>query len=227
MSNLFGQASGGFTESSAALRILHAGVRNNTAVLTDDAFTQVNPPIVATAGTVSTSRGMQSRVRGILSGSVAFARGDAGSNFIGGPVESGITIPVSGTFIVPLGVFVNSAAGNPFENQPAIGSGKNTYVQSQGCYGNALYETQLLATTSGVAAGTALTYVAGMKLIASRNGYLMPTKVLNTGAYTAIDTSGNSSEVANGATAGTSTVIAVLKMAPDSVVNELIYDQRI
>ena len=41
---LLGQASGGFTESSSALRLLHVGVRNTVGILTDDAFTQTNPP---------------------------------------------------------------------------------------------------------------------------------------------------------------------------------------
>ena len=225
MAGLSGQASGGFTESSSALRILHAGIRNTVSVLTDDAFTQRNPPIVTSGATVPAARGMQTRTLGVLSGSVAFARPDFASNAVGGPVESGLTLPVSGAFIVPMGVFINNASGNAYENLPGVASGKGPYMQTGGCYGNALYETKLLATTSGVAAGTDLTYVAGQKLVASRNGYLMPTKVLNLGAYTAIDTAGNAAEVANGASA--STVIAVLKMAPDSTVNELVYDQRI
>lgn len=45
---LLGQASGQWLESSSALRILHAGVRNTVGVLTTDAFTQTNPPIVTT-----------------------------------------------------------------------------------------------------------------------------------------------------------------------------------
>ena len=41
---LLGQASGGFTESSSALRILHIGVRNTVGQLSANAFTQTNPP---------------------------------------------------------------------------------------------------------------------------------------------------------------------------------------
>jgi hypothetical protein len=85
---LAGQASGGWTESSSALRILHVGVRNTVGVLTDDSFTQTNPPFSFGAGTVSTAPGALTEVLGILSGSVAFTRPDAGSNFIGGPTKT-------------------------------------------------------------------------------------------------------------------------------------------
>ena len=71
---LLGQASGGFTESSSALRLLHVGVRNTVGILTDDAFTQTNPPLVTTAGTISEN--VDTAVAGVLSGSVAFTRPD-------------------------------------------------------------------------------------------------------------------------------------------------------
>jgi hypothetical protein len=225
---LLGQASGGWTESSSALRILHVGVRNTVGVLTNDAFTQTNPPIVSTAGTVSTSPGAITEVLGVLSGSVSFARPDVGSNYIGGPKESGLVLPVDGTLVTPLGCFINSAAGNSYENLPASASGKGPYVSAQGCYGNRLYETNTLAASGGggaIAAGTALTYTTGSKLIASRNGYLMPNRVYSGGAWASIDIAGISAEVAGGASA--STTIGILKMPPDAVQTELVYDQRI
>lgn len=224
---LLGQASGGWTESSSALRILYPQVRNTVGVLTDDAFTQTNPPIVSTAGTVSTSPGATTEVLGVLSGSVAFTRPDAGSNFIGGPVEAGLVLPVDGLLIQPLGCFINNASGNPYENLPALASGKGPYVSAMGTMGSRLYETQVLAATGGVPAGTALTFLAGAPLIASRNGYLMPNRVYFGGAWVTLDTAACASQVANGAVAGTSTVIGVLKMPPDSVQTEVVFDQRI
>lgn len=230
---LLGQASGGWTESSSALRILHVGVRNTVGVLTDDSFTQTNPPIITTAGTISTSPGALTEVLGVLSGSVAFTRPDAGSNFIGGPTKTAMALPASVTQVLPLGCFINSAAGNPYENLPAVASGKGPYVAAMGTYGSRLFETQLLVATTGtvVAAGTALTYVAGMKLVASQNGYLMPSVVYNGAVLVAVDnTAGggayNTLESVN-AGAVVATTIGVLKMAPDSVQTEIVFDQRI
>ena len=233
---LAGQASGGWTESSSALRILHVGVRNTVGVLTDDSFTQLNPPIVTAAlapTTVSTSPGALTEVLGVLSGSVAFTRPDAGSNFIGGPTATAMALPASVTQVLPLGCFINSAAGNPYENLPAVASGKGPYVAAMGTYGNRLFETQLLVTTTVtiVGAGTALTYVAGMRLVASRNGYLMPSVVFNGAALVAVDNTGgggayNTLESLN-AGAVVATTVGILKMAPDSVMNEIVFDQRI
>lgn len=230
---LAGQASGGWTESSSALRILHVGVRNTVGVLTDDSFTQTNPPFSFGAGTVSTAPGALTEVLGVLSGSVAFTRPDAGSNFIGGPTKTPMALPADVTQVLPLGCFINSAAGNPYENLPAVASGKGPYVAAMGTYGNRLYETQLLVATTGivVAAGTALTYVAGMKLVASQNGYLMPSVVFNGAALVAVDnTAGggayNTLESVN-AGAVVATTVGILKMPPDSVMTEIVFDQRI
>jgi hypothetical protein len=230
---LTGQASGGWTESSSALRILHVGVRNTVGNLTDDSFTQTNPPIITTAGTISTSPGALTEVLGVLSGSVAFTRPDAGSNFIGGPTKTAMALPASVTQVLPLGCFINSATGNPYENLPGVASGKGPYVAAMGTYGSRLFETQLLVATTGtvVAAGTALTYVAGQKLVASQNGYLMPSVVFNGAALVAVDnTAGggayNTLESVN-AGAVVATTIGILKMAPDSVMNEIVFDQRI
>lgn len=224
---LTGQASGGWTESSSALRILHVGVRNTVGVLTDDAFTQTNPPIIKTAGTVSTSPGALTEVLGVLSGSVAFTRPDAGSNFVGGPTKTAMALPASVTQVLPLGCFINSAAGNPYENLPAVASGKGPYVAAMGTYGSRLFETQVLVTTNGgTAAGTALTYVAGMRLVASQNGYLMPSVVFAGGVLDPVD-AGAAFNTLEGVNGGTATTIGILKLAPDSVQNEIVFDQRI
>lgn len=220
---MLGQASGGFTESSSALRLLHAGVRNTVGVLTADGFTQTNPPIVTTAGTISTQT--NTGVLGVLSGSVAFTRPDQGSNFIGGPVEPGAPDEI---LIRPLGCFINTAVGNAFENQPGPASGKGPYMSGQGTYGNALFETQALATVGAVTAGDDLIYTAGQELMASRNGYLQMRVTTQTGA--AVDFSAGTtvlSERANGVAATDLTLVGVLKMPPDSEQFELVYDQRI
>lgn len=218
--SLLGQASGGWTESSSALRLLHVGIRNTVGVLTTDAFTQTNPPIVTTAGTISTQA--DTGVLGVLSGSVAFTRPDAGSNFIGGPVEPGAP---DGLLIRPLGCFINTAVGNAYENLPGPASGKGPYVSGQGTYGNALFESQALGAAGALAAGDDLIYQAGQELVASRNGYLMMRVTTQTGAAISLDIATIAAEVANGQAA--STLLGILKMAPDSEMFELVYDQRI
>lgn len=222
---LLGQASGGFTESSSALRILHVGVRNTVGILADDAFTQTNPPMVTSATTISSN--VDTSVFGVLSGSVAFARPDQGANYIGGNAES-LANALHETFVRPLGLFINSASGNAFENQPAAASGKGPYVSGRGTYGSQLFETQAIgAGVAGVALGDDLTYLVGAELVASRNGYLMPRTAPNTalGAIVSLDTAAYTAEVEHGNSA--STTLGILKMTADSVQNELVFDLRV
>lgn len=221
---MLGQASGGFTESSSALRILHVGVRNTTNRLTADSFTQTNPPIVTTTSTISSK--VDTTTLGVLSGSIAFTRPDQGSNYIGGNKE-GLSNALHETYVRPLGLFINNAAGNPYENQPAAASGKGPYVSAQGTYGSQLYETQALAALTGLLAGADLTYLNGMELIASRNGYLMPRSTINTAgnAIVSLDDATTAAEREHGLTA--STTLGVLKMPADSAMSEIVFDLRV
>jgi len=216
---LLGQASGAWTESSSALRLLHVGVRNTTSVLTSDSFTQTNPPILTTANTVSQSEGMNTLVFGVLSGSVAFSRPDVGSNYVGGPTEPANDLNAACTR--PLGLFINNAAGNSFSNAPAAASGVGPYVSGQGVYASSLYETRAPSAEGAYAQGATLTYACGMPLMASRNGYLIP--MLDSAAAD-VAVAAWSSEVTNGQTA---TTIAICKMPADSVQAEIVFDQRI
>lgn len=225
---LLGQASGGWTESSSALRILNLGVRNSVGVLTTDSFTQTNPPIITVAATISTT--INTQLTGVLSGSVALTRPDSGSNFVGGPLEAGVTGTNLANFEKPLGVFINSANGNAYENLPGQASGKGPYVSSQGTYGNQHFETQVQDGTNvaGMATGAALTYIVGAELICSRNGYLMPRWMIDAGGTARdLDVVLNALESTILASAGSGTVIGILKMPADAVQNEIVYDQRI
>ena len=209
---LLGQASGGFTESSSALRILHCGIRNTVGVLTADSFTQLNPPaeaLVAGVQAASTTAQVDNTLLGVLSGSVAFTRRDGGSNFIGGPDLAGGAVDNAGC--VPLGCFINSANGNAFENTPGTASGKGPYVSAQGTYGNSLFEDRTLN------ASAALTYNVGDMLAASANGYL--TNDIAAGSVYEV--------AALAAADGTFTFLAVLKMPADATQDELVYDQRV
>lgn len=229
---LLGQASGGWTESSSALRILYVGIRNSTSVLTDDALTQTNPVAVAT----NVSTRLDTTKAGVLSGSVAFTRPDGGSNHIGGPGTNAIQTVAAATPAQvlgwrPLGIFINSAVGNSFENTPGIASGIGPYVSGLGTYGDALYETAMIGAAVGAdpAAGVAIVYRTGNALMASRNGLLMPTQGLTVaaGALVSLDSATVSTESFVTGVANSATVIGVLKMPPDATQTELVFDQRI
>jgi hypothetical protein len=201
-------------------------VRNSTGILTDDAFTQTNPPVVTTTTTISDN--VDTTALGVLSGSVAFTRPDQGSNYIGGNAE-GLATAAHEFFVRPLGLYLNNASGNAFENQPGPASGKNTYTSAQGTHASQLFETQALGTTTGgatIAAGADLTYLVGQELIASRNGYLMPKRNGSDG-ITTTDNAANGAEAEHFASAGFATTIAILKMPADSSQNEIMFDQRI
>ncbi len=219
---LLGQASGGWLESSSALRLLNVQIRNSNAVATDDCFTQANPVGTTASGTVSAK--LDPTKIGVLSGSVAFSRPDAGSNFVGGAGTAAIKTALNGTGNAqgysPLGMFINSALGNPFENTPAVASGVTPYTSGMGTFGDQLYETvEIGAGVGGV--GNPLVYITGAQLIASLNGFLMP----RFNGTTSIDVAGIAAEQAVKGVA--STTIGILKLVPDAVQTELVFDQRI
>lgn len=222
---LLGQASGGWTESSSALRILNLGIANSVGVLTDDAFTQTNPPIVTGATTITAQ--VDQTLTGVLSGSVCFARGDAagGSNMIGGPCAAATAN------VRPIGVFINNANGNAFENTPGVASGKNPYVSGMGTYGNTLFEDKVL---TGANAGNALTALTtGQKLYTSRNGYLTNLVAADYAAvsteqtWEAGDLIANIGAIATSGIVGLPTEMGIVKMPPDATQGDLVYDQRI
>ncbi len=161
--------------NQGALRILYSLIKDTIPVLSSDGFTQANPNVVTTPSAVSTTLPANVK-RGVLGGSVAFTRPDVGANTVGGAVL------VSAAYVVgtrPLGLFINDAAGNAYENLPAAASGKSPFLRG-GSVGVKLYETQKQTTVSysggavgaGGVVGTALTYNVGDKLYASVNGLL-------------------------------------------------------
>lgn len=215
---LLGQASGGWTESSSALRLLHVGIRNTVGILTADSFTQTNPP-TAIIGT-STAAGMDTATLGVLSGSVAFTRGDAagGSNEIGG---NGPADVVGTAGYAELGIFINTAVGNAYENTPGVASGKGPYVSGQGTYANSLYETlcQAGALTNG--------YTTGDSLFASVNGYLLTHDSAGIPNPSSTASAGNVVPGTDFMLGAIAPIMAILKMPADAVQPEIVYDQRI
>lgn len=227
-----GQSSGAWLGNSSALRILYRGFNNSLGLLGDDAYTQTNPPAVASNVTDQ----VDTRLSGILSGSVCFSRPDLGNDYISGPGSAAAQAALQADATLAagyraLGVFINNANGNAFENQPGIASGRGPYTTGFGSFGNGLFETVAIANTADAGnspAGTTLTYTAGFKLVASRNGYLMPTVCIGgDGGVDNADVVACTAESYVANTASSATVIGVLKQGPDSIHNELIYDQRL
>lgn len=202
-----GQGSGDFRETSGRIQLFHMGVRNALGIATPDAFTQANPPIVTTAGNVSTTLAGVTSL-GILGATIAFTRPDAGNGFIGGPVLITAAYQAAQK---PLGLFLNDAAGNAFENTPATASGRIPYVSGQAVVGVSLWETQIQ-----IGASTALTYAAGDFLYASVNGLLTNRQA---DAYQWNVAGQNDPDFL--------TLMGVVKVAPDANNSLMVVDMRV
>lgn len=138
-----------------ALKILHVGVRNSVLTLDADAFTRRNFKTPAEDANWS-SRTSAATPNGVLGGSVACLKGEGAS----GAPDDTLTAPE------PVGLFLNDAAGNSYENTPTVASNKNTHLSGMGAVAAVdLYETKSTA-------GAALTYAFGDKLYCSANGFL-------------------------------------------------------
>jgi hypothetical protein len=198
-----GQGSGDFRETSGRVQLFFMGIRNTIGILTADAFTQSTPPIVASTHTSTTLAGITKK--GVLGGTVAFTRPDIGNARIGGPVKVANAY-VAG--IKPLGIFINDAIGNAFENTPGVASGRGPYVHGIATVGVSIWETQnQIANDSDVTA-----YAPGQPLYASVNG------LLTNNIADAYETGSSSTPV---------TIIGIVKIAPDANNSLLVLDMRI
>jgi len=133
-----------------ALRIQYVGHRNSLFSLEEAAFTKVN----LLGGDYENDTLSASMPNGVLGGSVAGLKGD----LLAGACDRSDR---------PLGLFINNAAGNPFENTPAVASEKGPFVHCLGACQVDVYETH---TDDGE--GAALTYAAGDLLYSSAQGLL-------------------------------------------------------
>lgn len=229
MGSIGGQASGDFKLSQGALRILYSLIKDTLPSLAADGFTQSNPNVVTTASAVSTTLPTNVK-KGVLGGSVAFLRPDIGGNTVGGAVL------VSSAYVVntrPVGLFLNDAAGNVFENTPAVASGKSPFLRG-GAVGLKLYESDVQSAlaasltpspvtggfTTATAVGTSLTYAVGQFLYASVNGYL--TNIWQD-SYEAqwINTAATGSGSAGVATENDCTRMGVVLSPPDATSTEM------
>jgi hypothetical protein len=147
------------------LTLLYVGHRVSLGKLNNSAFTKSNSSGNLQLANNTTLLPYRD-IAGVLGGSVAAA---VGSDIIGpaGAAASNDAV---------VGIFMNNAAGNPFENSPAAASGICPYVSGMGVYevdifetcdvsgnpislpqvGDKLYSSQngLLTTAAGLAGGT-------------------------------------------------------------------------
>jgi len=202
-----GQGSGDFAETSSRIHLFHMGIRNSMGILTADAFTQANPPVVTTTANVSTTLSGITKV-GILGATIAFTRPDQGNGYHGGPV---LVTAAYQAGQKPLGLFLNDAVGNAYENTPGVASGRGPYASGQGVVGVTLWETQIQ-----VGASTALTYASGDALYASVNG-LLTNRIQDAYQY----------NVAGQNDPDFVTLVGILKVAPDANNSLMVLDLRI
>lgn len=206
-----GQSSGDFKETSGRVQLLHVVTRNAVGLLTPDAFTQANPPIEVLGKSATLAN--ITKV-GVLGSTIAFTRPSAsyGNGYHGGPIKIGGNFNMH---VKPLGVFINDALGNAYENTPGVASGRGPYICGSGStLALSLYETKQVTTTGGGAAGDPLApaWEVGLPVYASING-LVTTRKQDAYEY----------QVG----AGTETIIGIVKVVPDANSTLLVIDLRI
>jgi len=132
-----------------SLAILIRGQLNAIPVLSDACYTKANYG-VNTNTTLSVNT-----PRGVLGGSVAGI--SAGLDYTAVPCTDNL---------MPVGLFVNDAAGAAFENSPAVASGKVTIMKAQASIEVDVYETRNAGDSAD------LTYSVGEELYSSAQGLL-------------------------------------------------------
>jgi hypothetical protein len=132
-----------------SLRILYPGDRNTLSTLASAAFSRQNYGL---AGMTST-RITADTPDGALGGMVAMYSGN-------------YEVTIGDASHIPAGFFINDAAGSPFENTPAVASGKCPFTTSMGSYETDLYETRKEDNSLD------LVYAVGDLLYCSKNGLI-------------------------------------------------------
>jgi hypothetical protein len=140
-----------------SLRILYPGDRNSLSTLASGSFVRQN---FGLAGMTST-RITADTPDGALGGMIAQYSGN-------------YEVSISDGTKSPAGFFINDAAGSPFENTPAVASGKCPFFTSMGSYETDIYETRDEADAAD------LTYAVGDELFASKNGLITKDNATST-----------------------------------------------
>lgn len=139
-----------------ALRILYPGDRNALSTLASGAFTRQNYGAVG----MTSARITADTPDGALGGMVANYSDNYETDICGAQTQA-------------VGIYLNDAAGEPFENTPAVASGKVTMLTSMGSYETDIYETRNEANAED------LVYAAGDLLYCSKNGLITKDSASN------------------------------------------------
>lgn len=139
--------------------ILYAGTRNSLFALEADGFTKLNFIPATTVNDLLD----ENTPKGVLGGSVA---GIAGNLVVGAAAAAKR----------PLGIFIKNAAGNPFENSPAVASGIAPFI-------NHLASLRVFVWETHTVAAAPQTYAPGDLLYASANGLLTKEASGGTGGH--------------------------------------------
>ena len=159
--------------------------RNTLLDLDRDGFTKVNKDATIKNKTMDreTDTGRTIPI-GVLGSSVAVIKG----SFLAGPPSSGQC--AAGNLKraeKPLGLFINDAAGRPFESVSALGSGKAVFLDGSGTVGAVqFYETNVRDVTC-VHTAALLTYTAGDRLFADMISGLLTNVLPVDGAAASFD----------------------------------------
>lgn len=215
-----GISSGDYRMNQGALRILYSLIKDTVPSLDDSGLLQSNPVNGIYAdwenGDPTTTDMLPANAkRGVLGGSVAFLRGDM---TVSGAPSVGSTQTFDGApFAVPVGLFINDAVGNAFENTPGVASGKAPFIRG-GVIGTKLYETygNLYDGYSGE-----LTYHAGDRLYASING-LLTNQIWDSYEYAWFDSNDRTEAQENDLSdEAMVTVVGIVLAAPSTTNSEL------
>lgn len=175
------------------LNILYVGKRTSLGKLTNLAFNKSNASGNAQLEANLTLAPYRD-VAGVLGGSIAAA---VGSDVIGPAGAAGASDSV-------VGLFINNAAGNPFENSPAAASGVGPYVSGMGTFEVDVFETH------DVDGDPIQLPQVGEKLYSSQNGLLTTVRGL-----------------AGGTAPSGATVIGIVTVAPSGSNLMMRFDMRI
>lgn len=134
-----------------ALTILIRTQLSSLFTLADACFNKANYGVGVANSTLSVNT-----PRGVLGGSVAAVDPQAGDY---------VTVPCNLT-LMPVGLFVNDAAGAAFENSPAVASGKLAIIKGMASVEVDVYETRRADNSAD------LQYAVGQPLYSSAQGFL-------------------------------------------------------
>ena len=243
-----GQSSTDYYDHGGRIRVLYRGTSNSLSTATDDAYTQANPalafPSPQATPTSSTLSGI-TKV-GVLGGSVSFSRPSnslnvaaefmnggprrRGGNPIGANAAAGAMPHAEDLVTHVLGLFMNDANGNAFENQAGVASGKAPYMAPSGTVGVQLYETRQQVDWVRENDGAAVTWGAGDFVYASNNGLITnqvrdALEAYSTGVLN--DAGDGISDNADAAVAAPKiTILGCVKISPTAAVPEVAFDLR-